>query len=405
METAQYLIHTMASRGDFEEGDSVPWAVRADLEGDSSVIRPGFVQDAAAYYHVCDIVVLPTHREGFPNVLVEAAAAGKPVVSTSATGAVDAVLDGRTGLVVDVGDARALESALARLLEAPDWARALGEAGREWVARSFAPERVWEGLADLYREVLVEARRGGPARPGSSSWRARRPVDRSRGDAADAGSEGTRAATADTPGPAYATVKRALDLATATLGLIAVSPLLLLLALAIRLRLGAPVLFRQQRPGRHGRPFTLPKFRTMTDATDAVGEPLPDGQRLTPFGRWLRSLSLDELPTLVNVLRGEMSLVGPRPLLMEYLGRYTEEQARRHEVPPGITGWAQVNGRNAIPWSERLAMDVWYVEHRSLRLDAMILARTVSKVLRRDGISAPGEATVARFTGSEVEHE
>ncbi len=171
------------------------------------------------------------------------------------------------------------------------------------------------------------------------------------------------------------------------------------LALLVRLRLGSPVLFRQTRIGLGGRPFTLYKFRSMRDATGPDGRPLPDAERLTSFGRWLRSTSLDELPSLWNVLRGDMALVGPRPLLPEYLPLYNARQARRHEVRPGITGWAQVNGRNAVDWAERLEMDVWYVEHRSLRLDLRILWRTVGSVLRRDGISQKGEATMAAFKG------
>ncbi len=176
-------------------------------------------------------------------------------------------------------------------------------------------------------------------------------------------------------------------------------PLLLLLAL-VRRKLGSPVLFRQARPGLHGRPFMMFKFRTMTDERGADGELLPDAHRLTPFGRFLRATSLDELPELWNVLRGEMSLVGPRPLLMEYLPLYSPEQARRHEVRPGITGWAQVNGRNAISWDERFRLDVWYVDHRSLWLDLHILWLTLRKVIVREGISAQGEATMPRFTGN-----
>ncbi len=172
-------------------------------------------------------------------------------------------------------------------------------------------------------------------------------------------------------------------------------------SLSVWLALGRPILFRQQRPGRHGRIFQLLKFRTMTDARDAQGKLFPDAQRLTPFGRWLRSTSLDELPELVNVLKGEMSLVGPRPLLVQYLPRYTPEQARRHEVPPGLTGWAQVNGRNALSWDEKFRLDVWYVDHRSVWLDLRILALTAWKVLRRDGINAAGEATMPEFMGSE----
>lgn len=175
-------------------------------------------------------------------------------------------------------------------------------------------------------------------------------------------------------------------------------PLLLLLGL-VRHKLGCPALFRQLRPGLHGQPFMMVKFRTMTDDRGVDGELLPDAQRLTKFGRFLRATSLDELPELWNVLRGEMSLVGPRPLLMEYLPLYSSEQMRRHEVRPGITGWAQVNGRNAISWEDRLRLDIWYVDHQSLRLDLQILWLTVRKVLRREGISANGEATMPKFTG------
>ncbi|MBX9959579.1 MAG: sugar transferase [Burkholderiaceae bacterium] len=175
-------------------------------------------------------------------------------------------------------------------------------------------------------------------------------------------------------------------------------PLLLLWGL-VRCKLGSPVLFRQVRPGLHGRPFMMVKFRTMTDERGADGELLPDAQRLTSFGRFLRATSLDELPELWNVLRGEMSLVGPRPLLMEYLPLYSPEQARRHEVRPGITGWAQVNGRNALSWEDRFKLDIWYVDHRSLWLDVRILWLTVRKVIVREGISAQGEATMPRFTG------
>lgn len=190
------------------------------------------------------------------------------------------------------------------------------------------------------------------------------------------------------------TAKRALDLAIALPALVILSPVMLAVALAVRIALGPGVLFRQVRPGLGGAPFTILKFRTMR-AGDG-----PDAERLTPLGRLLRATSLDELPELVNVLRGEMSLVGPRPLLMEYLPLYTSRQARRHEVLPGVTGWAQVNGRNAAGWDERLALDVWYVEHRGLGLDLRILARTFAAVLRREGVNAPGSATMPKFTGS-----
>lgn len=195
-------------------------------------------------------------------------------------------------------------------------------------------------------------------------------------------------------------LKRSLDVVVAASAVLLLSPVLAGLAFTVRRRLGSPVLFVQERPGRHGRPFRMYKFRTMSDARDAQGELLPDAERLTAFGTWLRASSLDELPELINVLKGEMSLVGPRPLLMEYLPLYSPEQARRHEVRPGITGWAQVNGRNAISWDEKFALDSWYVENHSLWLDMKILGLTLWRVLRRDGISAAGEATMPRFTGS-----
>ena len=193
--------------------------------------------------------------------------------------------------------------------------------------------------------------------------------------------------------------KRTLDFLAAAILLLVLAPVLLLVALLIRVRLGAPALFRQERPGRGGRPFTIFKFRTMRAANDAAGEPLPDAQRLTPLGAALRRASLDELPQLFNVLCGDMSLVGPRPLLMEYLALYSARQARRHEVRPGITGWAQVNGRNATAWPERLELDVWYVEHRSFGLDLKILWLTLARVFSGAGVAQPGQATMEKFRG------
>lgn len=199
-------------------------------------------------------------------------------------------------------------------------------------------------------------------------------------------------------------IKRVIDVAGAVLGLFLCSPLFALIALLVRLDSPGPVFFRQVRPGLHGRPFVIYKFRTMREACDESGNPLPDEQRLTRLGEWLRSASLDELPELYNVLKGEMSLVGPRPLLMEYLDLYTPEQARRHEVKPGITGWAQVNGRNAISWEEKFRLDVWYVDNWSLWLDLKIILLTIWKVLKREGISASGHATMPLFRREERLH-
>lgn len=195
-------------------------------------------------------------------------------------------------------------------------------------------------------------------------------------------------------------IKRVLDILGAAIGLIVFSPILIAISLIIRAEMGSPVLFSQTRAGRNGEPFRMIKFRTMRDAINADGRPLPDAERLTELGRLLRSSSLDELPELWNVLKGDMSLVGPRPLLMEYLPLYSVEQARRHEVRPGVTGWAQVNGRNAISWEEKFALDVWYVDNRSLWLDLKIIWLTIRKVIKRDGISAAGEATMSKFTGN-----
>jgi len=192
-------------------------------------------------------------------------------------------------------------------------------------------------------------------------------------------------------------VKRTRDIVVSVAGLVVLSPFLAAIALAVRAKLGTPILFKQTRPGLLGKPFQIYKFRTMTDARDSQGDLLPDSERMSVLGLFLRSASLDELPELINVLKGEMSLVGPRPLLMQYLDRYTPEQARRHEVKPGITGWAQINGRNALTWEEKFKLDVWYVDNRSFLLDVKILLMTVAKVLKREGINQPGEATMSEF--------
>ena len=196
-------------------------------------------------------------------------------------------------------------------------------------------------------------------------------------------------------------MKRFFDLTVSFIALIAIFPLLILLSLLVRICLGSPIVFQQMRPGRHGEPFKMFKFRSMTSKLDEKGNLLPDQDRLTKFGRWLRSTSLDELPELWNVLKGDMSLVGPRPLLMEYISLYSSEQARRHQMRPGITGWAQVNGRNALNWKDKFDLDVWYIDNQTFCLDIKILFLTVKKVIIRDGISAKGMSTAAKFTGND----
>ncbi|UHL63235.1 sugar transferase [Paralcaligenes sp. KSB-10] len=198
-------------------------------------------------------------------------------------------------------------------------------------------------------------------------------------------------------------MKRFLDILISSLALVMFSPVMVFIAWRIRRKLGSPVLFRQVRPGLNGKPFKMIKFRSMLEACDTAGNILPDSERLTSFGRFLRATSIDELPELWNVLKGDMSLVGPRPLLMEYLSLYTREQYRRHEVRPGVTGWAQINGRNVLSWEEKFSLDVWYVDNRSFWLDLKILFLTVRKVLIREGISATGQVTMHKFTGSSSE--
>lgn len=196
-------------------------------------------------------------------------------------------------------------------------------------------------------------------------------------------------------------LKRLFDILASAFGLLLLSPVIAIVAWQIRRKLGSPVLFRQVRPGLQGKPFEMIKFRTMRDAVDAQGNQLPDSERMTPFGSFLRASSLDELPELWNVLKGDMSLVGPRPLLMEYLPLYSPEQYRRHEARPGVTGWAQINGRNALSWEDKFKLDVWYVDNRSFWLDLKVIFLTLKKVVVREGISAEGEATMSKFTGGE----
>ena len=348
--------------GDFEAGDPISPHLRRALMRDRDVLRPGFVDDPAPFLADMDLVVLPSHREGLPLTAMEAAAAGRPLVAARATGTIDAVIDGVTGVLVPLRDPRALAEALEGLLADPERARRMGAAARAHAERAFRPERVWQARLELYRELA-----------------ARRALRRL---------------------PMQAMLKRTLDVGVAGTLLALLSPVIALTALAVAVKLGRPTLFRQSRPGWHGRPFTLAKFRSMTEERDASGALLPDAVRLTPFGRALRRWSLDELPQLWNVLKGDMSLVGPRPLLLEYWERYDDRQRRRHEVRPGVTGWAQAHGRNLLDWEKRFELDVWYVDNWSLALDLRILWRTAALVLRGRGVQAPDAATPAVFLGS-----
>jgi lipopolysaccharide/colanic/teichoic acid biosynthesis glycosyltransferase len=293
---------------------------------------------------------------------MEAAAMGLPIVAADVRGCREVVEHGVNGLLVPVRDPEALARAIERLGGDASLRETFGRAGYERARERFDERRVVETVMETYRGVADRKRR----------WRRTRAL----------------------------AVKRLVDLSIAVPGIIALSPLLSLLAALIRLSLGRPVLFVQERPGRDGRVFRLYKFRTMRDARDDDGHLLPDAERLTRVGKFARAWSLDELPQLVNVVKGDMSLVGPRPLLVEYLDRYTSEQARRHAMRPGITGWSQIGGRNALSWEEKLALDVWYVDHWSVGLDLRILAITLRNVIGRRGITYEGHATMPEFMGS-----
>ena len=346
--------------GPEEEGDRLSEVTRRRLASLRGVTITGAVSDTAPYYRLMTVLAFPSRREGFPNVPLEAAASGVPTVAARATGSVDAVVDGETGLLVPIADPKALGAALSRYLTEPLLAERHGRAARHRAERRFAREEVWRRIDRRYWTWL-RIRQG-------------RQVGR------------------------RAVAKRVCDLAGAVVALSAAAPVIAATACALRCSLDrGSVFFRQERPGRAGQLFRIVKFRTMTHSTDDQGQPLPDGARLTRVGRLVRSLSLDELPQLWSVLCGDMSFVGPRPLLVEYLDRYTPEQARRHDVLPGITGWAQVHGRNAVEWEKRFALDVWYVDHFSLLLDARILGRTLWTVATRAGVSEPGQATMRRF--------
>lgn len=354
--------------GPFETRDPVPAQATFALQQDPRVHLIGEEWDTPPLYAAMDLIVLPTYREGFPNVPLEAAAMELPVVATRVPGCVDAVRNGETGLLVPARDPRALAEAIRTYLADPELRARHASAARERVLRDFRPEDIWEALRREYLDLL----------------------------------DGSRAAPATSRrgGRGASMLKRGMDVFGAAAGLLLLAPLLAVLGFLVRVWIGSPILFRQIRPGLHGRPFTIRKFRTMRAAWDEQGNPLPDEERLTRFGQFLRQTSLDELPELWNVLVGEMSLVGPRPLLIEYLPLYTPEQARRHEVRPGMTGWAQIHGRNDTTWEKRLALDTWYVDHHSLMLDLRILLRTLLKVIRREGISQRGVATMERFDGS-----
>lgn len=353
--------------GEGVERDRLAALIRS-TDGGHIQFKPGVPQNQIGdVFAAADVLVLhliddPLFEVTIPSKTQFYMAMGRPILIGVRGEAAGMVTDVNAGVAVAPGDVEAMAAAMVRMARMPAADRAaMGDRARRAYLDHYGFDRAVSATAGLIRSVAQETSRV-PARP--------------------------------------MPLKRMIDVVASACALVLLSPVLIVVALAVRLKLGSPILFRQTRPGLYGRPFGMIKFRTMLDAYDNEGRPLPDAERLTSFGRWLRSTSLDELPELWNVLKGDMSLVGPRPLLMDYLPLYTADQARRHEVRPGITGWAQVNGRNAISWEEKFAFDVWYIDHRSIGLDVSILAKTVLKALKRDGISADGAATMTRFTGS-----
>lgn len=388
--------------GCWEAGDPVPVVAREAIENDPHIVVTGFLDDPAALYQLMDVVALPTYREGYPTVALEAAAAGRPFVTTAVTGAAEAVEHGETGLLVPPGDSSALAEAVAWLFDNPEAAAAMAGRARRRVVNEFSQQRVWKAIEAFYRELLSGSlgRAGqrlptGKTDPTIASGLNVPQIDASVGARRpDGGPAAERIVISEW---ALSRGKRALDILVAGLGLVIAAPVLVLAAASILLAMGRPLLFRQGRLGLVEQPFVIYKLRTMADAV-APG-PGCQAQRLTPIGRLLRRWSLDELPQLANVLRGEMSLVGPRPLPLEYGERYNARQRRRHDVKPGITGWAQASGRNTLSWEQRFELDLWYAGHASPWLDLRILARSIGPVFSGAGVAPQDTALMPEFLG------
>jgi lipopolysaccharide/colanic/teichoic acid biosynthesis glycosyltransferase len=347
--------------GRSEPQDPIPSEVLDMLRNDARVHLIGAVDKYAmpGVYSVIDVLAIPTYREGFGNVAIEASAMEVPVVASRVPGIVDAVQEGVSGTLVPPHNSYDLARAVRTYLLDPELRRYHGQSGRIRVLQGFQPIDIWLDLHDEYVHLLRRHELRSVPAPATSP---------------------------------YPTVKRGLDAIVAVALAVVLSPVMIITALAVRVTMGSPVIFRDERPGKGERIFSILKFRTMTDDRDAGGALLPDRMRLTGLGRLLRRTSLDELPQLWNVIKGEMSLIGPRPLRVDYIPYYTKRERRRHDVRPGITGLAQVSGRNVLPWDERLEMDVSYVERRSLMLDLQLAALTALKVMRRSGVvDAPGQ--------------
>jgi len=334
--------------GEVDSRDGLKQTVLSDLGNEPGIELLGWVDNTVPLYSEADLVVLPSYREGLSTVLLEAAAMGLPSVASDVPGCCDVVENGITGTLIPPRNYKALANTILMYANNRQLARMHGDNGRQMVLRKYRPEPIWKETFDQYIHLCNDSR----YRAGAQSR-----------------------------------IKRCEDLLIASILLTSLAPLILVAAIAVRLKLGNPILFEQARPGRNGKEFTIYKFRTMSSAINNEGAPLPDGERLGWLGALLRRSSIDELPELWNVLRGEMSLVGPRPLLTKYTPYFSEEEKLRFCVRPGITGWAQIHGRNYSPWNERLANDVWYVNNWSLFLDIKILILTIGSVFAQTGVA------------------
>lgn len=369
-------VHLLMT-GTLEPQDPIPPDADRVLRSDPRIHLAGHMKSMPGVYAAMDVVVLPTYREGFPQVALEAAAMERPIVASRVTGCVDAVVDGTTGVLVPPGAPAALAGALRLYLRDADTRQRHGRAARIRALRSFRPEALWRAMEREYRHQLRL---------------------RLTPEGADSRAREVSLHPPSHPRSLPRAFKRILDVAGAIIGLVAALPILCVIALGIWVTLGRPILFRQVRAGWKGRPFTLLKFRTMRPGSER------SNQRVTKLGRFLRRTSLDELPQFWNVLQGDMSLVGPRPLLMEYVGRYTRRQARRLDMWPGMTGWCQVNGRNSLTWNQKFELDEWYVENWSLGFDFRILLRTLARVVGGGGVEGPGNACWTDEPDCEREH-
>lgn len=328
-----------------------------------SVRYLGVRDDIRDIIGICDIFVLPSYREGIPRTLLEAGSMAKAIITTNAIGCREVVDDEQNGLLVNIADSNDLEAKIVRLIQDKELRDRFGQKSREKIKKEFGVESIVDSYLKLYNNTIIHKTK--------------------------------------TKSTIYqSTIKPLLDKFMALILLVLFLPIIAIVAFLIKTKLGSPILFTQDRPGKNGKIFKIYKFRTMSDEKDNNGNLLPDEDRLKGFGKIIRKTSLDELPQLFNVLKGEMSFIGPRPLLVEYLELYSKEQARRHEVLPGITGWAQVNGRNAISWEEKFKLDVYYVNNISFILDCKIFVLTIYKVIKRKDISSSTSVTMEKFSGN-----